>query len=212
MPSVETLLIFTAAALILNLSPGPSNFYVMSRSLAQGPEAGLLAAAGLALGSLVHVAAGALGLSAIFLYAPAAFTAVKLIGAAYLVYLGVRMILAKPAPLPTKTVRAGKTKRRILGESALVEALNPKTALFFLAFLPQFVDPAAGSVAAQILLLGLIVTLTAIPCDAFVALASGAAARVLARRAIHRRMQTWISGSILIGLGLFVALSRRASG
>lgn len=211
MPSSETLLIFTAAALILNVSPGPSNFYVMSRSLAQGPGAGLLAAGGLALGSLVHVTAGALGLSAVFLYAPAAFTAVKLIGAAYLVYLGVRMILAKPAPPPGEAGRGGRTRRRILGESALVEALNPKTALFFLAFLPQFVDPAAGSVAVQILLLGGIVTVTALPCDAFVALASGTAARAMARREVYRRVQNWISGSILVGLGVFVALTRRAA-
>ncbi len=211
MPSLETLLIFTTAALVLNISPGPSNFYVMARSLAQGPKAGLTAAAGLAAGSLVHVAAAALGLSAIFLYSPAAFTVLKLIGAAYLIYLGVRSLMARPQSPADLAVAIPKPGRRIFAESAAVEILNPKTALFFLAFLPQFVDVDAGPVAPQILLLGLIVTLTAIPCDAVVAFASGSAAKLLTTRPLYQRLQNWVSGSVLIGLGVFVALSRRSA-
>ncbi len=211
MPSLETLLIFTAAALVMNISPGPSNFYVMARSLAQGAKAGLLAAAGLAAGSLVHVTAAALGLSAIFLYSPAAFTVLKLIGAGYLIYLGIRSLLAKPQSPADLAVAARKPGRRIFAESLAVEVLNPKTALFFLAFLPQFVDVGAGPVAPQILLLGLIVTLTAIPCDAVVAFASGSAARLLTSRPVFQRLQNWVSGSVLIGLGVFVALSRRSA-
>ncbi len=211
MPSPETLLIFTAAALIMNISPGPSNFYVMARSLAQGSKAGLIAAAGLATGSLVHVAAAALGISAIFLYSPTAYTAFKLLGAGYLVYLGIRSLLAQPQSPADLSAAAPKPGRRIFAESVAVEVLNPKTALFFLAFLPQFVDVEAGAVAPQILLLGIIVTLTAIPCDAVVALASGSAARLLTARRIYQRLQNWISGSVLVGLGVFVALSRRSA-
>lgn len=209
MPSLETLLIFTAAALVMNISPGPSNFYVMSRSLTQGPAAGMIAASGLAAGSLVHVAAAALGLSALFLYSPLAYTALKLAGAAYLIFLGLRILLAKPVMPGTEASGGGRPARRIFLESALVEILNPKTALFFLAFLPQFVDVAAGPVAPQVLLLGAVVTLTALPCDVVVALASGSAARLLTGRPSALRLQNWLSGSVLVGLGVFVALARR---
>jgi threonine/homoserine/homoserine lactone efflux protein len=211
MPSLEALLIFTAAALILNISPGPSNFYVLSRSIAQGTPAGLVATAGLAAGSLVHVAAAALGLSAIFLYSPVAYGLLKLAGAGYLIYLGLTYLLAPrlaPGMLETATP---KPFRKIFWQSSLVEILNPKTALFFLAFLPQFADVAAGPLAPQILLLGIIVTLTGLPCDATVATLSGRAARFFTASPPIQRILNWASGSILIGLGAFVALSRRAA-
>ena len=161
MPALETLLIFTAAALLMNISPGPSNFYVLSRSVAQGPRGGAVAAMGLALGSLVHVAAAAFGLSAVFHYYPAAFGAVKLIGAAYLIFLGIRYLRGGERGAASLPQAASRSYGRILRESILVEVLNPKTALFFLAFLPQFVDVERGAPAAQILLLGTIVTASA---------------------------------------------------
>ena len=209
MPSLETLLVFTAAAMILNISPGPSNFYVMARSLGQGAGAGAVAAGGLAFGSLGHVAAAALGISALFAYSPAAYTALKLLGAGYLIYLGIRTLRDGGGQALPARGAAAKPVGRIFWESSLVELLNPKTALFFLAFLPQFVDTAAGPVAPQMLLLGLIVTLTAIPCDLFVAMASGAAGHLFDRHPWVTRLQAQISGSVLIGLGLFVALARR---
>ena len=209
MPSYQTLLIFTLAAVAMNISPGPSNLYVMSRSIVQGIGAGLTATAGLATGSLFHVVVTSLGLAVVLRYSPFAFTALKLTGAAYLVYLGVKHFLAKAQPIGDSLVWPRKPLRRIFGESCLVEILNPKTALFYLAFLPQFVDPKAGPVAPQLLLLGAIVTLTAIPCDALVALASGKAANLLRRRPIFLKVQNWVSGSVLIGLGAYVALSRR---
>ena len=210
MPSTQTLLIFTLAALAMNISPGPSNLYVMSRSIAQGISAGLTATAGLASGSLFHVVVTSLGLAVILRYSPFAFTALKLTGAAYLVFLGVKHFLARPQPIGDTLVFPRKPLGRIFGESCLVEILNPKTALFFLAFLPQFVAPETGPVAPQLLLLGAIVTLTAIPCDALVALASGKAANLLRRRPIFFKVQNWVSGSVLIGLGAYVAFSRRA--
>ena len=209
MPGVEALLIFTAAALILNISPGPSNFYVLSRSLAQGTPAGLVATAGLAAGSLVHVAAAALGLSAIFLYSPVAYGLLKLAGAGYLIYLGLTYLLA-PRPVAGMLETATpKSFRKIFWQSSLVEILNPKTALFFLAFLPQFADVQAGPLAPQILVLGMIVTLSGLPCDATVAALSGRAGRLLTASSLIQRSLNWVSGSILIGLGVVLAFGGR---
>jgi len=208
-PSLHSLLLFTLAAAAMNISPGPSNLYVMSRSLSQGTRAGLVAAIGLATGSLFHVTATALGLSVVLRYSPTLYGAVKLAGAGYLIVLGLRLLLTKgaaPAAAPSGNRRS---HGRIFRESILVEILNPKTALFFLAFLPQFADPGAGPLAPQLLLLGAIVTLTAIPCDVGVAFAAGAAARTLARRPLYGRLQTWLSGSILVSLGAYVAASER---
>ncbi len=209
MPSLETLLIFAAAALVLNLSPGPSNFYVLSRSLAQGTPAGLVATAGLAAGSLVHVAAAALGLSAVFVYSPAAYGLLKLAGAGYLVYLGLATLLTRGPATGAVAAAAPRPPGQIFRQSILVEVLNPKTALFFLAFLPQFADVEAGPLAPQILLLGLIVTLSGLPCDAAVAALSGRAGRFLSASSLALRLLNWVSGSILLGLGAFVALGRR---
>lgn len=209
MPSTQTLLIFTLATLAMVASPGPSNLYVMSRSIAQGVSAGLIATAGLAAGSLFHVVVTSLGLAVILGYSPLAFIVLKLTGAAYLVYLGIKHLLAKPETIGDSFAWPRKSLRRVFWESCLVEILNPKTALFFLAFLPQFADPAAGPVTAQILVLGGIFTVTAIPCDAAVALASSKAANLLRRRPIFLKVQNWVSGSVLIGLGAYVAISRR---
>jgi len=208
-PGVQTLLLFTAAAIAMNISPGPSNLYVLSRSISQGSRAGLVAALGLATGSLFHVTVTALGLSVVLKYSPTLYLVVKLGGAAYLVFLGMRLLLSRDETAVAALAGGNRSHGRIFRQSILVEILNPKTALFFLAFLPQFADPAAGPLAPQLLLLGAIVTLTAIPCDAFVALAAGRAARLIAGRAIYRRLQNWISGTILVGLGLYVAAASR---
>jgi threonine/homoserine/homoserine lactone efflux protein len=208
MPSLQTLLLFTAAALAMNISPGPSNLYVMSRSLAQGTSAGLVAAAGLAIGSLFHVTVTSLGLAVILQYSPVAFLVMKLAGAGYLVLLGLKMLLAKSASFSPDALMPKKPLARIFRESAVVEILNPKTALFFLAFLPQFANPKVGPLAPQLLLLGFIVTLTAIPCDALVAVLSGKAADLLRRKPIFQRLQNWISGSVLVALGATIALRR----
>ena len=208
MHSTNTLLLFALAALAMNISPGPSNLYVMSRSLAQGTSAGLVAAAGLATGSLFHVTVTSLGLAVILQYSPIAFLVMKLAGAGYLVFLGLKMLLAKSASISPDALLPRKPLARIFRQSAVVEILNPKTALFFLAFLPQFADPKAGPLAPQLLLLGFIVTLTAIPPDALVAVLSGKAADLLRRKPIFQRLQNWISGSVLVALGATIALRR----
>ena len=209
MPPLETLLLFTAAAVAMNLSPGPSNFYVMSRAMAQGFAGGAVAAAGLAAGSLVHVAAAALGLSVLFEVSPLAYAVLRYLGAAYLVWLGIKAFRTEPVALATTAVPVPRRRRRVFAESLLVEVLNPKTALFFLAFLPQFVDHGAGAAAPQLLLLGVIVTVTAVPCDLAVAFGGARAAGWLARSAGFQRLQNRISGTILVGLGLWVALGER---
>ena len=204
MPPIELLLAFALAALVMNLSPGPSNLYVMARSIGQGTSAGIVAALGLALGGMVHVVATTLGIAAVFEYSPLAYSVLKVAGAAYLIYLGLGYLIQRQSAEGAEGPARRKPHMRILRESMLVEITNPKTALFFLALLPQFVVPEAGPVAPQLLLLGLIVTASAIPCDVFVAMASGRAARWLAHNRRAQDCQQRLSGSILVGLGGYI--------
>ncbi len=207
MPSLPNLALFALAALVMNAAPGPSNLYVLSRSLAQGPSAGLVSALGLALGNLFHVALAVMGFAALLRYAPGLYDAVRVLGAGYLVYLGLRMVRERPAEMARVSSR--RPLARVLFDAALVEMLNPKTALFFLAFLPQFVEPARGPAALQFLLLGLIVTATALPCDMLVAIAGAGIARTF--KGVGSRL--WprrLAGSTLIGLGIYAALARRS--
>jgi len=214
MPPVNDLLLFTAAALLMNLSPGPANFYIMARTMAQGIPAGLAAVSGLAVGGLLHVVAAVLGLSALFVYSPLAFTILKLIGASYLIYIGlgyfgIRLVnkgAAKDEGLEQEAL-APLSTRKIFVQSIIIEASNPKTALFFLALLPQFVVPAAGPAAPQFLLLGLIVTLSAIPCDLFVTFFSDRAASLIRGNQNFRDRLEKFSGSVLITLGVYVLLA-----
>jgi len=185
MPSLETLITFTIICVLLGLSPGPSNLYVIARSVAQGLQAGMVAAFGLATGGLVHVLAAVLGLSVLFTTMPVLYTGVKLVGAAYLIWLGISSWRKHDAVNPAGTRSGLKSLGRIYRESIIVEITNPKTALFFIALLPQFVDPALGPVSWQLLVLGVVITLTAIPCDLLVALFSSKAARWLAHTSMH---------------------------
>jgi len=216
MPPLNDLLLFTTAAFIMNLSPGPSNFYVMARTIAHGTSAGLAAVAGLAVGSLVHVVAAVLGLSVLITYSPLAFTALKIIGASYLIYLGlgyfgVRFLRKNEMGAEAKTSEQADLvdldTKRIFIQSVVIEASNPKTALFFLALLPQFVVPEAGPTAPQFLLLGLIVTLSAIPCDLFVTFFADKAASLIRGNQKLRARLDRVSGAILITLGAYVLLA-----
>lgn len=210
MPSLEALLIFTVAALVMNISPGPSNFYVMARSISQGSRAGVIAALGLASGAMIHSAAAAFGVSALFHSSALAFSILKWVGAAYLIWLGLQhwRALKQAISFQVAEVQA-KSQAKIFRESVLVELLNPKTAFFFLAFLPQFADPAAGPLAPQILVLGAIVVVTAIPCDLLVAFASGAVSQKLRSAPWISRAQERVSGTILLLLGIGLAVSER---
>ncbi len=191
----------------MNLSPGPSNLYVIARTLSQGIGGGLAAVAGLAVGSLVHVLATVLGLSALFSYSPAAYTLLKTVGALYLIYLGFRYFLASQSVQSATKVAKAKSIKKIFFESAIVEITNPKTALFFLALLPQFVVVDTGPVAPQLLILGLIVTLSAVPCDLVVTAFAHKFSNWMQRNEKAQMIQNLISGSVLTGLGLYVLAS-----
>lgn len=208
MPSLAHLLPFFVATLLIAVIPGPAILYTVAQTLARGRAAGFRAAAGIAVGDLVHVAAAAAGLSAIFRWSPTLFLVVKIFGAAYLVWMGIRMVKSRHAGDALPQV-AKKTARRAFAESVVVELLNPKTALFFIAFLPQFIDPAAGlPVWAQFVVLGLVVNAVFFAMDVAAILLTDQA---MARLRRSERAARWLrvgSGSALVGLGAHMALSR----
>ncbi len=205
-PEPSVLALFAAAALAIIVVPGPSVLYVVSQSVGGGRRAGLVSTLGIASGALVHVAAATIGLSSLLASSAQAFSAVKYAGAAYLVYLGIRTLAGRDGTEPS----APKLRRRprsLVLQGALVEALNPKTTLFFLAFLPQFVDRGAGSPALQLGLLGMLFVLLGLLSDGTYSLLAGAAAsRVRARPRLGR----YVSGGALLGLGVTAALTGQA--
>jgi threonine/homoserine/homoserine lactone efflux protein len=202
-----TLALFTATALAIAISPGPGILYVAARTLAGGRSEGLASSFGTGLGGLVHVAAGAVGVSALVMASAEAFTLLKLAGAVYLVWLGIKAIREARRPFEATPVTTGTA--RAFREGIVVEALNPKTAAFFLAFLPQFVDPAAGPVWLQFLLLGLISVTLNTAVDVVVALlASRARSMAVGRPALLRRLRT-AAGGLIATLGLALLFARR---
>ena len=198
------------ASLALILVPGPAVLYIVTRSVDQGRHAGFASAAGIATGGLVHVAGAALGLSALLASSALAFTAVKYLGAAYLIFLGVRTLLTKPDPF-AETRRAPRTMRNLFAQGVVVQALNPKVALFFLAFLPQFVDPARGNVLAQTLLLGAMFILIGLCSDSLYAFVAGGAGDWLKRQPAFASAQRYVAGMVFIGLGVTTAISGGSS-
>ena len=207
LPSSNDLLLFVSAAVILLLIPGPAVLYVLTRSVDQGRKAGLASCFGIATGSLVHVLAATLGLSALLLSSAVAYSVVKYAGAAYLIYLGVKKLRERPAmdiharhvpPLPL---------RRVYSQGVLVEALNPKVAIFFFAFLPQFVSPARGHVSLQFFALGMIFTFMGLTTDSAWALTAGSAAGWLRRNRTFIRNERYVSGTVYLGLGMATAVT-----
>lgn len=204
-PDAGTLGLFVAAALALLLVPGPAVLYVVARSIDQGRAAGLVSVLGVHLGSLVHVSAAAVGLSSLLVSSAVAFSVVKYAGAAYLVYLGVRALVTREERGEVE-VRAAP-RRELLREGAVVNILNPKTALFFLAFLPQFVEPDAGYVGLQLVFFGLVFVGLGLVTDSIYAIAAGTAGDWLRSSRVFVGMRRWVSGSVFIGLGLATAFS-----
>jgi len=204
MPDASSLALFVPAALALLVVPGPSVLYIVTQSVSQGRRAGLVSMLGVQAGALVHITAAAVGVSALIVSSALAFSVVKYVGAAYLVVIGVRRLLGRERLAPTEP-RARRSHARLFRQGALVNALNPKTALFFLAFLPQFVDPAAGSVAWQIIVLGLLFVTLAILSDGAWALLPGTAAGWLRASKRFARAERYVSGSVFVGLGLAAA-------
>ncbi|MFN6955805.1 MAG: LysE family translocator [Acetobacteraceae bacterium] len=201
-------LLYLGAALLLAVTPGPGIMYVAARSLSGGRAEGVASSFGTGIGGFVHVGAGAIGLSAILLASAEAFTLVKLAGAAYLVGIGLRTIREAGQPLDL-ALPAASGRHRAFREGILVEALNPKTAAFFLAFIPQFLDPAKGDVILGFVVLGSVSVLLNTGADLVVAAGAGAARSGMARRA---RLVTRLRqgcGALLCTLGLMLALVRR---
>ena len=199
--------LFLLAALVIAAVPGPGIFYVTARTLSGGSRAGIASTFGTALGGLMHVVAGGIGVSAIILASAQLFTGLKLAGALYLVWLGVKTFREAGNMPAEQTEPVGAT--RAFREGIAVEALNPKTAAFFLAFIPQFLDPAAGYPALQFIVLGLIsVTLNTSADIVVVAMASAARENFVRKPHLLRRLRQG-SGFFLAGLGISLALARR---
>jgi threonine/homoserine/homoserine lactone efflux protein len=209
MPSSDLLIAFFTAAAIFAFIPGPGILYAAAQAMAGGRTVGLLGTLGLGLGGYLHVIAAAAGLSVVFHAVPPLYAALKLIGAAYLVWLGISMIRAKATGADGAPVLARKTGRRAFVEGVTVEMLNPKTAMFFLAFLPQFTDPVASlPVWAQFMILGSIVNLMFAMADVVaVLLASSVVTRLGRANRIQRTVQQ-LGGGVLVALGVRLALQK----
>jgi threonine/homoserine/homoserine lactone efflux protein len=209
MPSASTLWVFSLATLVLVAMPGPGVLYLVGRTLDQGRRAGVASMLGIESGELVHVVAAAVGLSALLAASATALDVVRYAGAAYLIVLGIRRWRAGAEPqAPVAPQRA--SARRIFAQGLVVQVLNPKVAIFFLAYLPQFLDPSAP-VAPQVLLLGVVYLAIAMASDGvYVILASLAARRLRNSEAAQRRMAR-ASAATYVGLGMFAALSGRSA-
>jgi threonine/homoserine/homoserine lactone efflux protein len=206
MPEWSTIWLFLAAGVVLVIIPGPNVLYIVTRSVHQGRSAGVVSALGVETATLVHVAAATLGLSAILASSAMAFSIVKYAGAAYLIYLGLRTLLSREhgarlsAPPPLEL-------SRVYWQGVVVNALNPKTALFFLAFLPQFVDPARGAIATQTFILGCLLAVLGLTNDLIYALLAGRAGEWLKASRRFQAAERWVSGTVYIGLGLTTAFA-----
>jgi threonine/homoserine/homoserine lactone efflux protein len=209
MPDASTFALFVAAALALLLVPGPAVLYVVARSVDQGRPAGLASVLGVGIGSLVHVAFAAVGLSALLASSAAAFSVVKWLGAAYLIWLGLQRLLTQDEEDDLAVVESERLSRVFL-QGVVVNVLNPKTALFFLAFLPQFVDPARGAAWTQIVVLGATFVAVGLCTDSSYALLGGTAGDWLRRKsqgASFRWMRRYVPGGVYIALGAAMAVS-----
>jgi len=203
----QTLFVFSLAALAILAVPGPAVVYIVTRSIHQGRGAGLASVLGIHVGTLVHLTAATVGLSAILVSSATAFTVVKGLGALYLIVIGVRTLLGRADEADTDPQRPPRRRRRDFAEGVVVNVLNPKTALFFLAFLPQFVDPEQGQAWEQILVLGFTFMLLGLITDSMWALAAGSAGETLRKSRRWAHVQRYVSGSVFVGLGVVTALT-----
>ncbi len=204
MPSLSTYAVFLATGLALLVVPGPAVLYVVTRSIEMGRAGGIASVAGITTGTVVHVSLAAAGLSSLVLASTVAFDAVRYVGAAYLVLLGLRRLLTRDAEEVASQTRP-RTRRRAYRQGVVVNLTNPKTIVFIFAFVPQFVDPAAGHVWLQVLVLGLSFAALGFASDSFYALAAGTVADRLRDSAAIARFERWFGGSVLIGLGVAAA-------
>jgi threonine/homoserine/homoserine lactone efflux protein len=205
MSSLSTYALFIATALALLAIPGPAVLYVVSRSIDQGRSAGLASVLGITTGTVVHVTLATVGLSSLVLASRVAFDAVRYVGAAYLIVLGVRRLLTRRVEEDT-AARAPRSRRDLYTQGLIVNLLNPKTIVFIFAFVPQFVDVNAGHVWLQIMLLGLTFAGLGLGSDSLYAVVAGTVADRLRGTPAIARVERWFGGSVLIGLGVAAAV------
>lgn len=207
LPDSTTLAVFLFATLMLNITPGPDMLYVIANGVGRGAKAGVVSALGIGGGSIIHTLAGGLGLSAILMSSALAYDVVRYGGAAYLLYLGIKTIVGRANSIsgiqPMEQQRLGKVFR----QGVATNVLNPKVALFFLAFIPQFVDPARGPVFWQFVLLGTLFNVSGTLVNTGVALVAGFAGERLARNAGFARFQRWFTGGVFMALGARIAMA-----
>lgn len=206
MPDLYHFGLFVTAAIVLNAMPGQGVLYIVTRTIDQGRRAGLLSVLGVAVGAIIHSTVAAFGLSALLLSSSIAFETVKYLGAAYLIFLGVQKFVKREDPAQA-VERASASRFRVFYQGVLANTLNPKTALFFFAFLPQFVNISRGSVAIQILLLGLTFTLLGVCSDSTWALLASVVGKKLKQSSTFVRGERYVAGSVYLGLGLATAFS-----
>jgi threonine/homoserine/homoserine lactone efflux protein len=206
MPDLSVLLLFAAASLAIAILPGPAVLYIVARSVNQGRLAGIVSMLGIEFGNFFHIAAAALGLSALLMSSALAFSIVKYLGAAYLIYLGVRTLLTREQIQPDRSIKQASLKR-IFFQGVVVNVLNPKVALFYFAFLPQFVDSSKSSTVSQILILGFLFVAIATLIDGIYALIAGSIGHWLRGNLRFLRAQRYFSGSVYLGLGLTTAFA-----
>jgi len=212
MESTSYWLVFFTTVFVINISPGPDVIYIVSKTIAQGRKVGIASSLGIWAGALVHVAAAALGLSAVLAASATAFGIVKYIGAGYLIYLGIQSLISKGETFNMHESTGEKTTLwKAFRQGVLVDILNPKVAIFFMAFLPQFIRPELGHYSAQIAILGFLVILVAMPIEFFFVITAD---RMSSFFRNHRRYSFWLeraSGSILITLGIHLALTENTN-
>jgi threonine/homoserine/homoserine lactone efflux protein len=209
MPEASALALFSLAAIALAIVPGPAVAYIVTQSVDKGRRAGVVSALGIATGGLVHVAAATVGLSALIASSATAFTVVKLVGAAYLIAVGIRRILTRDEAEAEITAQETTRLRRLYGQGVVVNVLNPKTALFFVAFLPQFVD-RDRSVVPQIAILGLLFAAIALLSDLTYAVLADALAGRVRRSGRAARVRRFATGGIFVALGITAAAAHRS--
>jgi threonine/homoserine/homoserine lactone efflux protein len=205
MPSVSTYALFIATALALLAIPGPAVLYVVGRSIDQGRNAGLSSVLGITTGTVVHVTLATVGLSSLVLASKVAFDAVRYVGAVYLIFLGIRRLLSRRIE-EDRAKRAPRSRRDLYTQGLIVNLLNPKTIIFIFAFIPQFVDVGAGHVGLQIMLLGLTFAGLGLATDSLYAVVAGTVADRLRGTPVFARVERWLGGSVLIGLGIAAAI------
>jgi len=201
-PGATNVGLFVGAALVLLLVPGPAVLYIVARSMAQGRMAGFVSDLGIHAATLIHVMAAALGLSALLASSALAFGIVKYAGAAYLIWLGLRKIFGRATEVDADGNLSPRSYARLFRDGFIVNLLNPKTALFFLAFLPQFVEPERGHLVTQVVFLGLLFALLGFVTDGCYAFLAGTAGQWLRRSRRYLEIERYLSGTLFIGLGL----------